>query len=167
MKRKPYRPAMETLSKHFREITRAAFARHGFAQSEVVSNWADIVGPDLAAHSAPERIRWPRQAAETAQKTGGTLVVRAAPGRAIDLQYEGPRIIGRINSYFGYAAITQMKVIQGAMTPRPGPVQAVAANDSAFNNQYVDQLDDGPLKDALSRLGQSVAATRRSSPQGK
>ena len=40
---------METLSKHFREITKAAFARYGFAQADVVANWDAIVGEELAA----------------------------------------------------------------------------------------------------------------------
>ena len=57
---------METLSKHFREITKAAFARYGFAQADVVANWEAIVGPELAAVSAPERIRWPRGSGEQA-----------------------------------------------------------------------------------------------------
>jgi hypothetical protein len=35
---------MESLNKYFREITRAAFARHGFAQAEIITNWGDIVG---------------------------------------------------------------------------------------------------------------------------
>ena len=158
---------METLTKHFRDITRAAFARYGFAQGDVVGHWAEIVGADLAAFSAPERIKWPRQQGEAAQKTGGTLVIRAAPGRAIDLQYEGPRIIARINSYFGYGAVTQIKVLQAAAVarigaPKPDPQQAEPLAD-----QRLDELEQGPLKDALTRLARGVAAARQSSPQGK
>ena len=93
---------METLSKHIRDITKAAFARHGFAESDVVAHWAAIVGDELAAVSAPERIKWPRGSGETAQKQGGTLMIRAAPGRALELQYEASRIMARINSFFGY-----------------------------------------------------------------
>jgi hypothetical protein len=67
------------------------------------------VGEDLAAVSAPERIRWPRGAGEAQQMQGGTLVVRAAPGRALELQYEALRIIARINGYLGYGAIAKLK----------------------------------------------------------
>lgn len=158
---------METLNKHFREITKAAFARHGFAQGEVVSNWAAIAGDELAAYSAPERIRWPRAAGPDAQKEGGTLVVRAAPGRAIDLQYAAPRIIARVNAYFGYAAIASLKVVQASGAVAQMPKRQVAPAATAPDNQQLAAMADSPLKQALTRLGQSVAAARQSSPQGK
>ena len=115
---------METLSKHFREITKAAFARYGFAQADVVANWDAIVGSDLAAVSAPERIKWPRGAGEEAQKQGGTLVIRAAPGRALELQYEASRIISRINSFFGYGAVAAAQGDAGAWSCRQAPPEA-------------------------------------------
>ena len=158
---------METLSKHFRDITRAAFARHGFAQGDVVGHWAEIVGEDLAAFSAPERIKWPRQHGEAARKTGGTLVIRAAPGRAIDLQYAGPRIIARINSYFGYGAVTQIKVMQAVELAPARPGRLDPEQVKPVPDQTLDELDEGPLKAALTRLARGVAAARRSSPQGK
>ncbi|MGL4527478.1 MAG: DciA family protein, partial [Aestuariivirga sp.] len=82
---------MDTLDKHFRELTRQAFARYGFSYAEVNARWPEIVGEALAQHARPERIKWPRGAGENAQKLGGTLVIAAAPGRALDLQYEVPR----------------------------------------------------------------------------
>jgi len=156
---------METLSKHFREITKAAFARHGFAQGDVVANWDAIVGEDLAAVSAPDRIRWPRGAGEEAQKQGGTLVVRAAPGRALELQYEASRIISRINSFFGYGAVAQIKVMQAVELGKPRPKPPALAEKTVCE-QEVEKVEDTSLRAALERLGRGVAA-RRSSPQGK
>ncbi len=161
-----YRPAMETLDKHFRELTRAAFARHGFAQVELVGRWPEIVGQELSKCSQPERIKWPRGAGETAQKTGGTLVVRAAPGRGLELQYEIPRIIERINRFHGYAAVASVRIVQAgswpnstAPPPRPAP--------KPLFEQELASIDDESLKSALQRLGQGVALAAKGSPQGK
>lgn len=156
---------METLSKHFREITRQAFARYGFAQADVVANWDDIVGPDLAAVSAPERIRWPRGAAEEARKQGGTLVIRAAPGRALELQYEASRIISRINSFFGYGAVASLKVLQAAEFGK-GQRTPPSLPDKPVHEQELNAVEDPALRAALERLGRGVAGTA-SSPQGK
>ncbi len=158
---------MEALSKHFRAITRTAFARHGFAQADVVSNWNAIVGEDLGAISAPERIKWPRGAGEEAQKAGGTLVIRAAPGRALDLQYEASRITGRINSFFGYGAVVAIKVVQAgdwreARTP-PAPKKP----GKFLQNPILAAIKDDQLRAALERLGENVAVTAPSSPQDK
>ncbi len=159
--------AMETLSKHFRQIARAVFERHGFAQADVVANWGEIVGEELARHSAPERIKWPRGAGEAARKSGGTLAVRAAPGRALDLQYEAPRIIARVNSFFGYEAVVKIKVMQaptqwaGRPPPSPPPPR------KSVPLQSLEGIEAQPLKAALERLGQGVASRRPSSPQLK
>ena len=157
---------METLAKHFRDITKAAFARYGFAESDLVAHWEAIVGQDLAAVSAPERIKWPRGSGEAARKQGGTLVIRAAPGRALELQYEASRLIARINSFFGYGAITSLKVMQAAelAAPRRKPP---ALAEKPVCEQQLGTLDDGPLKAALERLGRGIAGASRSSPQGK
>lgn len=156
---------METLSKHFREITKAAFARHGFAQADVVANWDAIVGEELAAVSAPERIKWPRGAGEQARKQGGTLVIRAAPGRALELQYEASRIMSRINSFFGYGAVASLKVLQaaelGKRRAKPSELP-----EKPVHEQKLGTVEDPALRQALERLGRGVAG-RASSPQGK
>ena len=156
---------METLSKHFREITKAAFARYGFAQADVVANWDAIVGADLAAVSAPERIKWPRGAGEEAQKQGGTLVIRAAPGRALELQYEASRIISRINSFFGYGAVASLKVMQAVELAKPRQKPTVLP-EKPVHEQELNAVEDPVLREALERLGRGVAGAK-SSPQGK
>ena len=37
-----------------------AFAKQGFASTELVTRWTEIVGAEIAAHSEPEKIQWPR-----------------------------------------------------------------------------------------------------------
>ena len=109
---------------------------------------------------------WPRGAGEEAQKQGGTLIIRAEPGRALELQYEASRIVARINSFFGYGAIAGIKVMQGQarlpQSAKPPPVP-----EKPVCEQELASLEDSPLKAALERLGRSVAAVSRSSPQGK
>src|SRR5947208_2459402 len=100
---------METLHKHFRALTQEAFARHGFAQGELVTNWDEVVGPELAVICAPESLKAPRGAG--AARLGATLHVRTAPGRALEVSYASPRIIERVNAYLGFGAVTQVKAV--------------------------------------------------------
>ena len=149
---------METLSRHFREITKAAFARYGFAQADVVANWDAIVGEELAAVSAPERIKWPRGSGEEAGKQGGTLVIRAAPGRALELQYEASRIISRINSFFGYGAVASLRVMQAVELGKSRPKPPVLP-DKPVHEQELSTVDDPSLRAALERIGRGVAGS--------
>ena len=158
---------METLDKHFRALTKQAFARYGFAYGELIARWPEIVGEALSPHCEPERIRWPRGASETAQKAGGTLFITAAPGRALDVQYEGPRIIERINRFYGYGAIASVKIAQGQITWRQAPAaQPLPQAPQALTGEIQTIADQG-LKAALERLAAGVGSRRPSSPQGK
>jgi hypothetical protein len=150
---------MESLGKHFRVVAGTALARYGFAYAELLSSWAAIVGEDIASLCEPERIRWPRGG----ERQGGTLLLRAAPGRALDLQHEIPRIAERINGFYGYAAIGRIKLVEApleparALVPRPRLDEAGAA---ALEGRLRD-IADPALKEALRRLGEGALAAVR------
>src|SRR6516225_7985102 len=63
-----------------------AFAKQGFASSELVTRWADIVGAEIAAHSEPEKMKWTRGADGHAPEPG-TLVLRVEGPTAIEIQH--------------------------------------------------------------------------------
>ncbi len=161
---------MHTLDKQFRELTKAAFARYGFAQMDLTARWPEIVGERLSRHCRPERIKWPRGAAETAQKLGGTLVIRAAPGRGLELQHETPYIVERINRFHGYGAIAAVKIVQDsqwAESPAAPPVRPLDAAAERTLNDRLSSVADPALKAALARLGAGALGRRPGSPQSK
>jgi hypothetical protein len=154
-------PRMQTLDKDFRALTRAAFARYGFAYADLITQWPAIVGEEVAQWSEPERIKWPRAGADE-RKQGGTLVILVTPGRGLELQHETPRIIDRINAFYGYPAIGQIRIRQGlsrkkAPSPDLPPLGAEAAR--ALETE-LDGVEDPELREALKRLGQSVLSPR-------
>jgi hypothetical protein len=158
-----------SIGDHFRAILRPAFERHGFAYAEVLTQWPAIVGAPLAALSAPERIRWPRlpgnEEGSRRRRLGGTLIVRVDQGRAIELQHLTPRIIERINAYYGYGAIAELRIVQGPLPParraaRAAPPVLDAALAGALDRRLAGVASE-PLKGALRRLGTGVAAHRK------
>ncbi|MEP2989825.1 MAG: DciA family protein [Parasphingorhabdus sp.] len=92
------------------EIGRAAFRRYGFIQSSVVSRWPEIVGERYAAVSLPESIRFPR-----GEKEGGTLHLLVSGAHATLMQHITPEIVERVNRFFGYGAISQVRFRQGGI----------------------------------------------------
>jgi hypothetical protein len=161
---------MHTIDKHFRELTKAAFARYGFAHAELMARWPEIAGESLSGQCRPERIRWPRGASEAGQKSGGTLVIRAAAGRGLDLQHETPHIIERINRFYGYGAIAAVKIMQDARPAQGGKPRPARPLDAAAEQALNDKLAavaDPTLKAALARLGAVALRRRPGSPQDK
>ena len=159
---------MDRIDKHFRQLTKAVFSRYGFAYGEVLSRWSAIVGEELGAMSAPERIRWPRASAPGAggRKMGGTMLLRVADGRGLEFQHLVPRIIERINAFYGYEAVTAVKVLQGGLAVPSAPARKSAANSasSAANSASpeggapsLEAIEDEALRAALLRLGTALS----------
>ncbi len=96
------------------QVGRTAFRRYGFVQSSVVTRWPEIVGPEHAKVCAPEAIRFP-----PGERSDGVLQLVVAPAHAPIIQHVIPEIIERTNRFFGYRAISKVKM-------RQGPVQARA-----------------------------------------
>lgn len=145
--------------------------RHGFASEQLITQWEAVVGPAIAAICQPDKINWPKSFGDGARKMGGTLVLRAMQGRALELQYENHRIIEQVNQFLGYGAISAVKIVQSTLMPKatktaPPPAEAVAVQ--AWADKIIDIADDS-LKTALQRWAIRVAPNgpKPTSPQGK
>ena len=94
------------------QIGRAAFRRFGFVQSSVVTRWPEIVGERHAQVCMPEAIRFP-----PGEKSDGILQLDVRPAHAPLIQHVIPEIIERVNRFFGYKAVSRVKLRQGAVKP--------------------------------------------------
>lgn len=90
------------------QIGRTAFRRFGFVQSSVVSRWPEIVGEAHAKVCSPEAIRFP-----PGEKSEGILQLVVVPAHAPLIQHVIPEIIERVNRFFGYKAVSRVKLRQG------------------------------------------------------
>lgn len=129
----------------------------GFASTEIIARWADIAGPEIAAHSEPMKIAWPRHAeAETAEPA--TLVLRVEGPVALEIQHLAAVILERVNRFFGWQAIGRIALRQAplrrrqrAKPPLP-PDPAVAARIA----EGLPAIEDEDLRQALGRLGAAI-----------
>lgn len=96
------------------------------------------------------------------QKIGGTLLIKVAYGHALEVQHTVPQIIDRINAYYGYGAITQIKIIQGKIEKPSTPQRHILPPlDPVRSRQLDDQMGDienDGLKEALRNLAKGVLA---------
>lgn len=139
------------------KVARSAFKRHGFAEADILTRWPAIVGEHLAAHSLPERLRFTR--GKTAD-AGGVLTVRVEGGMGVELQHLEPLVVDRINTYCGYRAVQGLRIVQGPLPHphRPSPFRArrLSASEREALAATLAGIDEGPLRQALGRLGRHV-----------
>ncbi len=149
------------------KIAAKAFEKFGFHSAEIMTDWARIIGADIAKYTEPERLKWPRSfsSGETLAdgrdaRPGGTLILRVDPSRALDVEYKAAEIMDRINRYFGYRAIETLKIIQAPLK-KTANIAATATDAPPPTDVpvVVSILDDG-LKSALTSLWSSVQRDR-------
>jgi hypothetical protein len=134
-----------------------AFARQGFASRELIVRWGEIAGREIAEHSQPLAIRWPREV-EGQPTAAATLVLRVEGPMAIEIQHSSTAILDRVNRFLGWKAVGRLALRQAPLArprlrvavPAPDPAE-VARQESALT----DIADDG-LRNALARLGAAV-----------
>lgn len=76
------RPLSELLSATLGD----AFKAQGFASTEIISRWPDIVGAEIAAHSEPLKIKWSRPVGDKIPEPA-TLVLRVEGPAALEIQH--------------------------------------------------------------------------------
>ncbi len=122
-------------------LTRPAFRRRSPATAQIMTDWAAIVGPALAAVTVPRRL------------SGTTLTLACAGPIAMELQHMTGELIARINGHLGRVVVDRLRFVQEAL-PAPGRAGGTTAPGPA--PARIAGLPDGPLHDALARLGQAV-----------
>jgi hypothetical protein len=181
---KGFTPGPKAVGSFVPKLAQKAFEKFGFATAAILTDWQSIVGPELAAMTAPERLRWPRQPegdggpaesktisktparAKPTPRSGATLILRVDPSRALDVQYKTMQIVERINAYFGYLAVTDLRLIQAplevarpahALSRKPA-VSPKAVLKSTLKRNEADGIEDADLRQALERLGSAITA---------
>jgi hypothetical protein len=134
-----------------------AYARQGFATRELVTRWAEIAGPEIATHSEPMKIQWPRPVEGQPQEPA-TLVLRVEGPVALEIQHASDVILQRINRFFGWNAVGRLALRQAPLS-RKTPRKAARPPDEAEVAKVAGTLSsirDDDLRDALARLGASI-----------
>jgi hypothetical protein len=141
---------------------RTASESRGFAQSRLLTHWAEIAGPDVSSISRPVEVSYARGG------MGATLTLLTTGAQAPMLEMQKEQIRSKVNSVYGYNAIARVRITQTAATgfaegqidfahksKKPSEVVADPAivQRAAETTQTVS--DEG-LRAALERLGTNV-----------
>lgn len=140
-------------------MTRAMRAK-GFAQTEVVTRWPQIVGAELAAATLPVRLVFPR-----GERTEAKLVIRCESAFAPLLDHKREQVMAMVNSFFGYRAVGKLEVKQGPLKNRVRKPalekKALGASDRKKLADLTGEENLSPLKQAVHSLGEIVLSHKK------
>jgi hypothetical protein len=134
-----------------------AYAKQGFAARELVTRWGEIAGPEIAAHSEPLKIQWPRPVEGQPQEPA-TLVLRVEGPMALEIQHASDVILQRVNRFFGWSAVGRLALRQAPLSRRDRPKTSRAPDPESVVQvaKTLSAVEDEELRAALARLGASI-----------
>lgn len=154
---KPGFISAKPLSVLLSDVFSDAYAKQGFAARELVTRWAEIAGPQIAAHSQPIKMQWPRPVEGQPQEPA-TLVLRVEGPMALEIQHSSDVILARVNRFFGWSAVGRLALRQAPLS-RPKPQVVRRPPDPKAIAKVAETLsavEDEQLRDALARLGAAI-----------
>lgn len=162
----------KTVGSFVPRLTKPAFERYGFSAAALLTDWSTIVGADIARYTMPERLKWPKRVEWSGEdvseadrgRPGATLFLAVASGRALDVQYKCAQLAERINAYFGYRAVSDIRIVQ-VPAIKPGitnraAMPAMQAPSPPRPREELATIAEPSLRAALERMAQGLGARK-------
>ena len=140
------RPFGNTLPRGLKGILK----KNGYNYSEIISKWNMLVGKDIAQYAYPKSIKMKKR------DSNGMLVLAIKRGDEINVEYSKKNIIDKINSYFGYKLISEIKI--ETLNSKNKKVQNKNKLDKFSKNfqEKIDQIKNENIKNSLFQLFKAI-----------
>ena len=123
---------------------RGILKKNGYNYSEIISKLKILVGNRISNCAYPKSIQ---------MKNGdskGTLVIAVERGEEINVEYSKRQIIDKINSYFGYRLIGEIRLQKFSNQKKIMPRKNLSYKFSLDLKKKVNQIKSKNLKNSLT-----------------
>lgn len=159
------KPRLRPLADLVGQCIAPVLAAKGFASTDIIVAWPEIVGERLAAFCEPVKMQFPRRPAGAPDDAPepATLIVRVEGAFALELQHLAPLIVERVNAHYGWRCVGRLSFRQGPLERnRDAPRRSFEPDAAALaqaRERFCDVQDEG-LREALARLGAGIATRK-------
>ena len=143
---KTYVQGLRPFSKTVPHGLKGILKKNGYNYSEIISKWDLLVGSDISNYSYPKSIKM------TKDNDNGILVLAVERGNEINLEYSKKDIINKINSYFGYKLISEIKL--NSSNSKDRKIKKINVLDKFSKNfkKKINEVNNKKVRDSLSQL---------------
>ena len=120
--------------------------KNGYNYSEIISKWNFLVGAEISTFSYPVAIKMVKGNAN------GTLVLAVERGNEINIEYSKNEIINKINSYFGYKLISNIKLKTFRTKSEKSKKNIISSKLSENLKIKINEIKSENIKNSLSQL---------------
>ena len=140
------RPFGNTLPRGLKGVLK----KSGYNYSEIISKWSILVGKDISNCAYPKSIKMKKG------NSNGTLVLGIKRGDEIQIEYSKKEIIDKINSYFGYKLIDEVKL--QTFSPKTDKKKEKNRSRKFPSNlqEKINEIKNESIKNSLSQLLKTI-----------
>jgi len=140
------RPFGNTLPRGVKGILK----KNGYNYSEIISKWTMLVGKDISSCSYPKSIKMKNG------DTNGTLILGIKRGDEIQIEYEKKNIMDKVNSYFGYKLIDEIKIQTFGFEKDKKNERRIKEKFTKNLQEKINKIRNESLKNSLSQLLKTI-----------
>lgn len=149
------------IAKLLPKLVKPTFEKKGFVQAEILLEWGKIVGPEMSEKCSPEKLVFPQ-----GKKTEGVLHLNVQISSGLLIEYGAPLIIDKINSYFGYQAVTQLKIKQVLYKlESKSLLEKKMFKDVSLTSEELNYLEEIPFDDLREALKSYLICYKKASSE--
>ena len=120
--------------------------KNGYNYSEIISKWNMLVGQDVSGCAYPKSIKMKNG------NSNGTLILAVKRGDEINIEYGKKDIINKINSYFGYKLINEIRLETFGFKMKKNDTKNSFINLSKSFNDKINKIENKSIRDSLFKL---------------
>ncbi len=140
------RPFGNTLPRGVKSILK----KNGYNYSEIISKWSVLVGKDISSCAYPKSIKMKRG------NSNGTLILAIKRGDEINIEYSKREIINKINSYFGYELINEIKLEAINFNSKKTKNKNELGKFSKNFEEKINEIKNKNIRNSLSQLLKTI-----------
>ena len=140
------RPFGNTLPRGVKGILK----KNGYNYSEIISKWSVLVGKDISSCTYPKSIKMKRG------DSNGTLILAIKRGDEINIEYSKREIINKINSYFGYKLINEIKLEAINFNSKKTKNKNELRKFSKNFEEKINEIKNKNIRNSLSQLLKTI-----------
>ncbi len=154
-----------TLSDLVPGLTKNILGKKGALFGKLLAEWPHVASADIAAKTMPLELKFAKKTGAKApgSTTQAVLHLAVQSAYALEISYQKSLLIERLNMFFGYPAIKDIKIIQqtnvmGTKKPLPSPARPLTLEEQQEIEGAVSQIQENDLQTALKDLGKAIVS---------
>jgi hypothetical protein len=155
-------PALRSLAKIAQPQLSAALKGAGFSIYDIVAQWEVIIGKEFAPFTQPLKVKFPQKIEGKGTPEAGTLFMLCESSVILEVQHSKDLILERVNGYFGWRSLSQIRITQGVIKRPALPLDFTPTlREEKRISTQLGEFENKDLESALKSFGSHILAKKR------